>query len=573
MQFYHQYLQKHLPLLVIALVILAFLMLLPFVYVHYSMGASYKGIERSFADDDLFYFARIRDVVDGHPFISNAYLAEHKDGVPQQLFLGEYLLAQPLRWFGIAVIRGQLFYAVILPSIIFILTYIIFYLITQRRFWSLGGSSLLIFGIFLFKLVRPISPQFNFIFWLTQFILLWLLVARHRTSRLFVALNGLNFGFLFYIYPYYWTFYAILMGILIMVYFFQNRYLAYRIAWILVIGPLVASYYFYLLHLSTRLPEYQETLARLGMIITRMPSGFSIVILSGIIIGVYILACWRYRLVTDERFTFFVAGLSATIIAVNQHIITGRNFEFSSHYSMLAIFWSIFALAFLIVQLGKSGKYHINSYRVKLFAVVITVAAILHGTYSYVQRAVAFDVTNYEIQHYAPIFDWLNQHSPLDSVVYADNVLSGYIPVYTHDNVFYNRNADAFFISNYEALDRFILNNLGDNFDRDMVIERQRSIYGVHYVDEYGHTQQSNKLRKFFGMQTLPEIRLPEQAIQRVIDRARVLKSGNIREEFNKYRLDYIVWPKSQLLPSYLLKLPVNKVFENVDTIILEMIP
>ena len=46
----------------------------PFLYVRWQLGSEFKGIDAQFANDKLFYMARIQDVIDGHSLLSNAYL-------------------------------------------------------------------------------------------------------------------------------------------------------------------------------------------------------------------------------------------------------------------------------------------------------------------------------------------------------------------------------------------------------------------------------------------------------------------------------------------------------------------
>ena len=83
-------------------------------------------------------------------------------------------------------------------------------------------------------------------------------------------------------------------------------------------------------------------------------------------------------------------------------------------------------------------------------------------------------------------------------------------------------------------------------FDKDFIIENDRSVYGVRYIDAYGHTVQANKLRRLLGLKTEPEVYLPEEAIQKVIGRAAELQKGNFVEEIKNYRIDYLIWDKNK---------------------------
>ena len=131
-------------------------------------------------------------------------------------------------------------------------------------------------------------------------------------------------------------------------------------------------------------------------------------------------------------------------------------------------------------------------------------------------------------------------------MVYANVDISGLIPVYTANNVFYVREANLFFISDKEVLNRFILNNFFKKFDKDFIIENDRSVYGVRYIDAYGHTVQGNKLRRLLGIKPESEIYLPQEAIEKVIMSAKELQKGDFIQELKRFRVDYLVWDKNK---------------------------
>lgn len=556
--------KKHWSALALAL-ILGVLMVLPFFYFKAKLGSDFRGIWPVAIDDESFYLARIRDVIDGHPFLSNAYLVEHKDGLPQQLFLAEYLLAQPLKFFKIDINTGHLIYNFLFPAVAFLLTYVALFMISRSCLLAAALSSFLFFGLYLTSFIRPISPQFNFIFWLTQFILLWLLINSQnnpnqriypnstdkiRNVRMFIrrfgllGANALNFGLLFYIYPHYWVFYFIFFGLLAAFYFWKEKMIFYNILFITGGGLILAIPYFYLNYLASRLPYYIETLTRLQMIYTRFPSGIRIVLWSTLGLAVFGWFLRRKIISFDAKTIFFISAVLSSVIAVNQHLITGRNFEFSNHYDMGAMFFAVFAFAYLWSQI--KDKLKTKYMRAVLFAVVLlTVFSGLYGYLASIPSIIENENLFYR-QNYAPIFDWLNKNTAKDSVVYTNRDLSRLIPVYTANNVFYVREANLFFISDEEVLDRFILNNFFEKFDGDFITRNVRAIYGVRYIDDYGHTVQSNKLRRMLGLKIKPEIYLPDEATAKVIARAGVLQKGVFEKEIKKYRLDYLVWDRAE---------------------------
>ena len=232
------------------------------------------------ADDELFYMARIQDVVDGHPFIGNAYLWEHKSDPPEQLFLVEWFLAQPMRLFHVSVPVGMVFEAGIAGFIVFLLVYILFYLVSRHRALALGAAVFLLYGLLLTDMIRPISPQFNIIFLLLQAIFLWQLISSGSSERRWWIFSGVSFGLLFYVYPYYWTHVlvaSVLLGIFLAIVCERSR--AMQILKMLVLGGAVSIPYWYLTHLASQLPEYGDIMGRLTTL-SHLPSGINVLLWS-----------------------------------------------------------------------------------------------------------------------------------------------------------------------------------------------------------------------------------------------------------------------------------------------------
>ena len=542
-------------------IVLGIAMIAPFFYFRAELGSDFHGVLPAVVNDVMFYYARINDAADGHSFLSNAYLYEHKDSLPQQLFLAEWLLAQPVKIFNLNINTVHLIYNFLLPAIAFILTYLALFLSLKSQFWSIIFSIFLFFGLYLLAFIRPISPQFNFIFWLSQFILLWRLLENQKSKKL-LFLNIINFGFLFYIYPYYWTFYLIFFGLLTVAYLFTNKKLALKILIIASGGFVLAVPYFYFNYLASRLPYYVETLTRLGMIYSRFPSGLRIIFWSALVFMAFGWFLWKKIINLDIKTTFFISGILASVIAVNQHLITGKNFEFSSHYDMGAIFFLVFAAAYLWTNMK------INRKLIGAIFIFIASATVISGLSVFSERALAVDENTAYQQNYAPIFEWLNKNTEKDSVVYANVDLSGLIPVYTANNVFYVREANLFFMSDHEVLDRFIISNFFEDFNKDFIIENERAIFGVRYIDAYGHAVQGNKLRRLLGIKSEPEIYLPEDAIQKVLSHAKELQGGDFIKELKKYRIDYLIWDRNKNPNWRINSKNFNPVFQNGELII-----
>ncbi|MCX6701650.1 MAG: hypothetical protein NTX96_00430 [Candidatus Zambryskibacteria bacterium] len=72
-------------------------------YIDLSTRPGFKGISMGVMKDVGFYMARARDVIDGHPYLTNPYLYEHKEGAPMQFWIPDYILARPIQWLGLSI--------------------------------------------------------------------------------------------------------------------------------------------------------------------------------------------------------------------------------------------------------------------------------------------------------------------------------------------------------------------------------------------------------------------------------------------------------------------------------------
>ncbi|MBI4919680.1 hypothetical protein HY838_00005, partial [Candidatus Azambacteria bacterium] len=106
--------KKHWAILILAIFI-GVLMVLPYFYFESRLGKDYKGIFPEIVNDEFFYYAEINDAVSGHFMAGNAYLWEHKNELPQSIFLTEYLLAQPIKLFNLDINTARLIYNFLLP--------------------------------------------------------------------------------------------------------------------------------------------------------------------------------------------------------------------------------------------------------------------------------------------------------------------------------------------------------------------------------------------------------------------------------------------------------------------------
>jgi len=507
----------------------------------------FQGIYKTVNNDETYYLARARDIIDGHSFLANPYIYEYKNGQPMQFWLPDYLLAKPLGLFNIDLHHGYLFYDFFLPFILTILTYSIIFLLTKSRFWAICGAGWLHLSMFLGLFNRAPSPQLNHIFWLLLF-LIWLLFLK-RPNYSYALLMGLSFGLLFYIYPYYWTFYVVFFVLFLCLNFLLKRKCDYKKYFLAIIIALIISLpYFISLFKAMQLPYYGESLARLGMIETHFPSGIKILVWGGLVLLLFLVTYYKRIIKINPKSILIFSSLLAPMIVVNQHIITGKNLQFSSHYWPLSAFCFIFALAYLLNLWSK--KIKVQPIKILIFiliSVYIFYEPAVHLINTAKGEALHYSQEEIAQQKYALIFKWLNENTLPDEVVFAGKI-SSLIPVYTANNVF--SGGYLFFMPDKEVQERAVLSHYWDDFfnkESENYVSYERLIKGNYYITLSGHLKQRNKLRSWFGLAPVKYEEIPREEIDEFLELARDIQGQDFETQIKKYRVDYFIWDKKNV--------------------------
>jgi hypothetical protein len=528
---------------------------------------TYAGIHKEVNDDQLYYETRAREVIEGHTLLGNPYLFEHKSEPPMQVWVTDAILAYGSHFLIGDLHTGSIVWDFVWPAIIVLLTFCFLFLLTDEWLLSIGITTYLSIGLYLVALNRSPSPQFNFVFFLLFLItLLQALLTRKRLHILFAALT---FGALFWIYTYYWTYAVILLGLLGVGYFifFRGNKLHWIIAWVFGGGIIIGLPYLWSTWHISSLPYYTETLMRVGLIYTHSPSGILIVGYAGCITLAYLILWWFRILPFTERSLFAFVAVFAGVVAVNQHIITGINLEFSSHYHIVSMYADIFACALIVQAL----LARVTRYRSYALAALLIVIAFMSFTTAYkvVTDQATLSPEFIANQRYAPLLGWLQSNTKKDDVVFANNTISYLIPAYTHDNVFYRIEAVLYFVPQSEIRARFLAFHYFDSsFTRQTFtssgIATERQIYGNYYIERAAHLASLNQMRHWIGLSPITIERYPEADLSSLFEEWHAMEVKSFREAVAPYRVDYLVWDQKENPDWNVKKIPgLQKVYNN----------
>ncbi len=513
------------------------------------MGAknspNFQGIYHGVTDDEIYYEARARDVLDGHPNLANPYIYEHKDGSPMQFWLPDYILAKPIGWLGLSVPVGFIIWTGILTALLAVLSYVILYVLTGSKSWSILGMFFANVILSANTFLRLPSPAFNFVFWLLTFLFLLLYIK--KKEKMYAVLSALSFGLLFHLYPYFWTFFVVLFAVfLVLVFVLKVKDMSYKTYLVVCLGAFVIGIpYFVSVWQSSNLSVYNESLRRLGMIATHFPSGFLSVGLAVIIICLFLYSYKKEKIVVSELSIFLFSAVLSAVIVINQHLLTGKNLEFSSHYLLGNLYTFVFVGAYVIY----SWQNILSSKFKKIFFYIMMFLICVMSVYS-VANMIKVEMTysSYDIytQNYAGVFDWLSKNAKPDEVVYTNDDIGFFLPIYTSQNVYYSGYGILFFMSGREVEERFIINHYFDNFTPAHIVQNQRMIFGGYYTDEYGHNQSKNKIRRILGLPQDNSPLVPQEQVIKVLADAVQMQKIDFAKIIKTYRVDYLVWDSNK---------------------------
>jgi hypothetical protein len=414
------------------------------------LGSAYQGIYMHNTDAEPHYLARMEEAVKGEG-IGNPFIVEFRNTVPPSFFsYSEELLAIPARITPLSVPVLNLLYKFLLPALLAFVMYTLVVALTSSRAWAGVSAIALVLGVTTFNLgtflnllqgrlvyeqfllySRPVSPVLYVLFLLGYLHLLF--VRPYSRTRL--LLLGLLYGLSWYLFIYLSTFLTALLGSLVLWHLLKRdiasarRYAAVAIAGFIPAIPAVMN-----LHAITQSPYYGLFVGPIGLEHTHAPYLHIPLLIIALVVGWY---SYRHRPYRYLKETFVL--LATSLVVMNQQVLTGLSLH-PAHY--ITYFCMPVYVLVMILLLSSWLKTHtglrgVLQVAIVLYAVVAS-AFILYSSYA---RWAPVVVTE---QRYAPVLAWLDMHSPTDSVVMANPVLSELIPAYTADNVMWEVHANAY---------------------------------------------------------------------------------------------------------------------------------
>ncbi|MDB5225313.1 MAG: hypothetical protein JWL87_265 [Candidatus Adlerbacteria bacterium] len=407
-------------------------------YAYFATTPEYKGIALMGQDAEEHYLARIQAAYEGDWRMGNIFMPDKS--VPYLMpGLGEVVVAQFGRAFGMAAPAINIATKALFPAGIFLLIYGFAFSISRTRSTALLAATAGMLATALMSnpreilafmhglsivdgitWARPINPSMT---GLVLFGSLWMLYRLHnrKPSLAEIATLGSLIGLSLYLSVYTWSFLGVLLLIVFGSALHQKDIL--RSGRIFAIGVLALVYAtpFFINFVQARAhPAYSEVSNNLGAMASHSPElGLWLVVL--LVVPVFF---WPARLAQSRQYFIFCGA--ALFIVLNQHVLTGFYLQ-PGHYHWY-ITKPLTGIVLALVGMEFLRRWTPLWANDALCALAIAVL-FTHGAFAQKHFYNNHAPEARSAQAYAPLFEYL-QHEP-PAAVLASPTLSIYAAIYT----------------------------------------------------------------------------------------------------------------------------------------------
>ncbi|MHB0865973.1 MAG: hypothetical protein ACYC1Y_03720 [Minisyncoccota bacterium] len=475
------------PLIVLAVVIVL-LALIPTVQTLVRAGAEWHSVPPEYVSDSLFYYAQVRQVAEGHPFIGNPYFIEHRNTVSPAFFVPDWLYAMPLL-LGVSLSSTIILNFVLWSLVFAFLAFGIFRAASLPRSVAVGGSVFLYLESY-WLILRPVSMQQVFPFLLFFFfaLILWLREpARRRNTVMFTLATVAPF----YIYAYLWQVVVVINGLLA-AYLLLRRKNAelYQFVIANVAALVLALPEIVLLSRQFLTPFYWDTMQRIGLVETHIPPLYALyyvrwiglIVLIGLLLYLFLRKRNEQaaRRVGELNLFSFLTGLGLFIVMVS-NIITGKELETATHIGRFVMVWLAFcfvAYGFFVVKERTAIKeLSVIKKSILVLAFLLCALGLMRNfSESLPFKAIAVNTSLDSVQGYAAPLAWLDKKEKAPVVIWADGLLSHYVPIMTKHYVLFAAAGGLQVESSQEVEERYLVSSYFDNLSV-ADLERNYRIY------------------------------------------------------------------------------------------------
>lgn len=466
--------------------------LIPAIFVIYQVGGwkNWQGILPGGTTDSRYYYARIHEVIDGHPLIGNPYVYENRDAIAPAQFLPDIVSAVPML-LGLPFNLGVIVNLFAWSFIFLILIYRLFRLLLVPKWWAFLWSVITYIGVYSF-VIKPTVMQIVYPVFLA-FLIAFLKFLYEPHNRRAQFLLSVVAALAFYTYAYLSYIVLFTLTFIFFWYLSTRRFKEFRsliVSGILAALMLVPFGVFTFMQISD--PYYLELFRRLGLVYTHIPAIEAYFFGRWIIMGLVILGLlWKFspkdlpagRQGDKEdsvRKVFWFATGTALFAGLILNVVTGVEFTLAIHIGRFVRVWMTLIFGMVLYEWYYSRPDKLSSVTYVIITMLLLILSV--GVISNVSRGFSFFNYNSrgddiaDSQTYASPLKWLALHEPEESVIWANDSIAQYIPIMTRHYPMFAPQDILHSIKAQDLETRYLLSRSFDN----LTIEDLKRDFGLH---------------------------------------------------------------------------------------------
>jgi hypothetical protein len=232
-------------------------------------GDSWQGVP-NFYSDDLYYYARLHEISDGHPFLGNPYYYEHRNDPAPAFFVADWIAWIPMG-LGASLPVALVINFSIWFFIFLLLVYSIFIKIGLSRYFAIAGSVFVAVQSYEW-LLRTVSMEIVLpVFAL--FLLSFLCWAKDPKDRRPLFALVVASALSFYVYTYLWQIVVVALFVYVLLKWRtwdkderDASVMGILLTILLALPSLIYTY------LQLQNPYFWESMQRIGLVFTHLPA-------------------------------------------------------------------------------------------------------------------------------------------------------------------------------------------------------------------------------------------------------------------------------------------------------------
>ncbi len=400
------------------------------------------------AVDEQFYFSTIAKVGQGAPAFGHSSYFEHHDDV-SAVSLAPVTEGLLMRLLHLPLAQTLLLSDLLFPFLaILILTFGLTY-VFKKSLLPAGAVAVIVgsdIGTYWFRSSNPQLPFVGAAAWFATTL------AMPLQSTTALVLRATIAGTLSWFHLVYASFFIIADGVLLLSGYLEQRSLRQLVKnsllYLVVLGILIAPRL--LMNVPAEVAE--DTLARIGVIHTRIPAGPKMQLLILGLMAIMLILHWKRRAWPKEALWKCFLLLIASLLALNQSLIHGRDALFVSYYNGVLRMVMLLSILILFVQITKNALWS----RIAVGVCAVVSIVLLWNAVGLVARESRANADRYEESDIPKILAWIGEQPGL-LVVAAPSDINARIPYETPHYDLFNAYGWNLPLTDKELAERYAL--------------------------------------------------------------------------------------------------------------------